>query len=202
MALLDKILGRNRSLSDLSKQELRKEEIMLTKQRDKLFARMEQIGTDKQKLFLRGAKEKSPELRKALAMDFEIKTQEQLMVARELNLRAKEMLTVARLRMVKENQERGKALGRLNITDKDVAKITNWIEDDAVTQDMYTDRLNAVLEVGQQADQDALAGAGLSSAGQELMHLWDQLDAGAIKQDQAFEQADAAVKRRQSIKEE
>ena len=202
MALLDKILGRNRTLSDLSKQELRKEEIMLTKQRDKLFTRMEQIGTDKQKLFLRGAKEKSPEMRKALAMDFEIKTQEQLMVARELNLRAKEMLTVARLRMVKENQERGKALGRLNITDKDVAKITNWIEDDAVTQDMYTDRLNAVLEVGQQADQDALAAAGLSSAGQELMHLWDQLDSGAIKQDQAFEQADAAVKKRQSVKEE
>ena len=202
MALLDKILGSNRTLSDLSKQELRKEEIMLTKQREKLFARMETIGTDKQKLFLRGAKEKSPELRKALAMDFEIKTQEQLMVARELNLRAKEMLTVARLRMVKENQERGKALGRLNITDKDVARITNWIEDDAVTQDMYTDRLNAVLEVGQQADQDALAAAGLSSAGQELMHLWDQLDAGKIKQEAAFEQADAAVKKRQSIKEE
>lgn len=202
MSLLDKILGRNRTLSDLSRQELRKEEILLQKQRDKLFLRMEQIGTEKQKLFVRGAKEKSPELRKALAMDFEIKTQEQLMVARELNLRAKEMLTVARLRMVKENSERGKALGRLNVTDKDVARITSWIDDDAVSQDLYTERLNAILEVGEQSDHDALAASGLSAAGQELMNLWDQVDRGQVEQDKAFEQADAAVKRRQSLKEE
>ncbi len=202
MSLLDKILGRNRTLSDLSRQELRKEEILLQKQRDKLFTRMEQIGTDKQKIFVRGAKEKSPELRKALAMDFEIKTQEQLMMARELNLRAKEMLTVARLRMVKENNERGKALGRLQVTDKDVAKITNWIEDDAVSQDMYTERLNSILDAGEQADHDALAGSGLSTAGQELMNLWDQVDQGKAQTEQAFEQADAAVKRRQSMKGE
>jgi len=201
MALLDKILGRSKTLSDLSRQDLRKEEIMLTKQRDKLFTRVETIGTDKQKIFLRGAKEKSPELRKALAMDFEIKTQEQVMISRELNLRTKELLTVARLRMVKENNERGKALGRLKITDKDVAKITGWIEDDSVTQDMYQERLGSILEVGQQADQDALASAGLSSAGEELMHLWDQVDRGKVKQEAAFEQADAAVKKRQSAKE-
>ena len=66
-----------------------------------------------------------------LAQDFELKTQEQLMAARELNLRSKELLTVSRMRMVKENAERGKALGRLNLTDKDVAKISGWIEDDA-----------------------------------------------------------------------
>jgi Asp-tRNA(Asn)/Glu-tRNA(Gln) amidotransferase B subunit len=201
MALLDKILGRSKTLSDLSRQELRKEEILLTKQRDKLFTRIETVGIDKQKIFLRGAKEKSPEMRKALAMDFEMKTQEQLMVARELNLRSKELLTVARLRMVKENNERGKALGRLKITDKDVAKITNWIEDDSVSQDMYQERLGAILEAGEQSDHDALASAGLSSAGQELMQLWDQVDRGKVKQEQAFEQADAAVKKRQSAKE-
>jgi len=201
MALLDKILGRNKSLSELSRADLRKEEILLTKQRDKLFTRIETIATDKQKLFVRGAKEKSTDLRKALAMDFEIKTQEQLMVSRELNLRSKELLTVARLRMVKENNERGKALGRLKITDKDVAKITGWIEDDSVTQDMYQERLGSILEAGEQSDHDALASAGLSGAGQELMQLWDQVDRGKVKQEQAFEQADAAVKRRQSVRE-
>jgi len=174
MALLDKILGRNKSLSDLSRQELRKEEILLTKQRDKLFTRIETVGTEKQKIFLRGAKEKSPELRKALAMDFEIKTQEQLMISRELNLRSKELLTVARLRngMDRENTEKGRALGRLKITDKDVAKITGWIEDDSISQDMYQERLGQILEAGEQSDHDALASAGLSAAGQELMSLW------------------------------
>src|SRR5436305_4410313 len=148
MALIDKIFGKTKSLSDLTKQELRKEEILLTKQRDRLFKRIEQITVDKQKIFSRGATQKSQDLRKALAQDFELKTQEQLMAARELNLRSKELLTVSRLRMVKENNERGRAMGRLNLTDKDVARISQWIEDDAVSQDIYQDRLNQILDLG------------------------------------------------------
>src|SRR5438132_8557644 len=157
MALIDKIFGKKKSLSELNKQELRREEILLTKQRDRLFKKIEDISKGKQKIFQQGAQQKSPELRKALAQDFELKTQEQLMAARELNLRSKELLTVSRLRLVKENNERGRAMGRLNLTDKDVAKISQWIEDDGVSQDMYTERLNQILDIGQQSDKDALA---------------------------------------------
>src|SRR5688500_17700468 len=166
MALIDKLFGKKKSLSELTRQELRREEILITKQRDRLFKKVEQISNDKQKIFQQGAAQKSPEMRKALAQDFELKTQEQLMTARELNLRSKELLTVSRLRMVKENTEKGRALGRLNLTDKDVAKISGWIEDDAVSQDMYLERLNTILDLGEQSDKDALAAAGLSSAGQ------------------------------------
>jgi hypothetical protein len=201
MALIDKLFGKTKTLSQLTKQELRKEEILLTKQRDRLFKRIEQISADKQKIFQTGATQKSPELRKALAQDFELKTQEQLMSARELNLRSKELLTVSRLRMVKENSEKGRALGRLNVTDKDVAKISGWIEDDAVSQDMYSDRLNAILELGEQADKDAIAAAGLSGAGQELLSIWNEMDRGALKQDEAFEEADKAVRKRAASKE-
>src|SRR5262245_33729189 len=190
MALIHKLFGKTKTLSALTRQELRKEEILLSKQRDKLFGRIGQITTEKQKIFQQGASLKTPELRKALAQEFELKTQEQLMAARELNLRSKELLTVSRLRMVKENGEKGSALGRLNLTDKDVAKITGWIEDDSVSQDMYNDRLDAILEVGGQSDKDALANAGLSQAGQELMNIWNDMDRGAVKQDQAFEAAD------------
>src|SRR5919112_1430240 len=179
MALIDKIFSRKKTLSELDRQELRKEEILLTKQRDRLFKKIEQIAGSKQKIFQQGAKQKSPELRKALAQDFELKTQQQLMNARELNLRSKELLTVSRLRMVKENAGKGRALGRLNLTDKDVAKISGWIEDDAVTQDMYQERLDAILDLGFQSDKDALAGAGLSGAGQELMNIWSEMDRGA-----------------------
>ncbi len=196
MALINKLFSKTKTLSQLTPQELRKEEILLTKQRDKLFRQIEQISTDKQRIFEQGAKQKSPELRKALAQDFELKTQQQLMNARELNLRSKELLTVSRLRMVKENTAKGRALGRLNLTDKDVAKISGWIEDDAVSQDIYQDRLNAMLDLGTQSDKDALAAAGLSQAGQELMNLWDEMDRGGIKQDDAFAEADRAVRRR------
>lgn len=199
MALIDKIFGKSKkTLSELDRQALRKEEILLTKQRDRLFKRIETVATDKQKIFQQGATQKSPELRKALAQQFELKTQEQLMAARELNLRSKELMTVSRLRMVRENRDGGRALGRLNLTDKDVARISTWIEDDAVSQGMYQDRLNEILDLGAQSDKDALAGAGLSGAGQELMNLWNQMDRGAIKEDEAFQEADRAVRRKQA----
>ena len=101
MALIDKLFGNTKTLSELTKQELRREEILLTKQRDRLFKRIATIPLDKRRIFDQGKTSKSPELRKALAQDFELKTQEQLMAARELNLRSKELLTVSRLRMIK-----------------------------------------------------------------------------------------------------
>ncbi len=122
------------------------------------------------------------------------------MVARELNMRAKELMTVSRLRLVKENNEHGKAMGRLNVGDKDVAKISGWIEDDSVTQDMYGERLDQILALGTQSDLDALGNAGLTTAGQELMNIWNDLDRGAVKKDAAFEQADQAARRKLSDK--
>jgi hypothetical protein len=196
MALIDKLFGSKKTLSELDKQELRREEILIGKQRDRLFKKIEDISAAKHKIFQQGAQQKSPELRKALAMEFELKSQEQVMAARELNLRTKELMTVSRLRMVQENRAQGRALGRLNVTDKDVAKINQWIEDDAVTQDMYQERLDQILELGAQSDKDALAQAGLTSAGQELMNIWSQLDRGALKEPEAFEEADNAIRKR------
>ena len=135
-------------------------------------------------------------LRKALAQDFELKTQEQLMAARELTLRSKELLTVSRLRMIKENNDSGKATGRLNLTSKDIAKISQWIEDDAVSQDVYRDHLDTLLDLGSQSDRDSVESAGLSSAGQELMNIWNEMDRGAVKPEQAFNAADQAVRKR------
>jgi hypothetical protein len=199
MALIDKIFGRKKTLSQLSGMELRKEEILLTKQRDKLFKRIEQFATEKQKIFQQGATQKSPELRKALAQNFELKTQEQVMAARELTLRSKELLTVSRLRMVKENSERGKGAGRLNLTEKDVAKIGKWIEDDAVSQDVYLQKLDSLLELGSEADQESLAASGLTAAGQELLNLWNQMDKGAVKHEEAFAAADKAARQTRAV---
>ncbi len=198
MALIDKIFGKKeKSLSELSAAELRREEIILTKDRDKLFKKIEAVASDKQKIFQQGASQKSPELRKALAMQFELKTQEQMLAGRQLNLRSKELLTVSRVRMIKENAPKmSGAMGRLNLTEKDVARITTWIEDDGVTQDMYNERLDEILGLGAQSDKDAMANTGLSSTGQEVMNLWNDMDRGAIKHEEAFEEADKVIRRK------
>lgn len=194
MAILDKLFGR-KSLSRLTPAELRKEEILLSRQRDRLMKKIESIASDKQRIFQNGAKQKSPELRKALAQQFELKTQEQLLAGRELNVRSKELLTVARLRMVKENRQTGRGRGRLNVSAGDVARISAWIEDDAVSQDIYLQKLDAMLELGGETDAEALGGTRLSTAGHELLSIWDQMDRGKVKSDQAFSQADAAARR-------
>ncbi len=191
MALIDKIFGRNKTLTDLDKTELAAGgDSSLRSSRERLFKKIEDVANTKQKIFQQGAKQKSPELRKALAQDFELKTQEQILAAKELgSLRSKELLTVSRLRMIKENQGRGKALGRLNLTDKDVVKMQQWIEDDAVTQDAYQERLDMLLETGSAADKESSDRQALSTSGQEPMDMWSKLDRGAVKEDEAFEKA-------------
>lgn len=198
MAILDRLFG-PKSLSDLTPIELRKEEILLSKQRDKLLKKIEDVAAAKQKVFAQGAAQKSPELRKALAMDFELKTQEQVLAARELNLRSKELMTVSRLRMMKENMGKAKSGGRLNLTDRDVARITAWISDDGLGSEAYVNRLDMILEAGSEADKDALANAGLTSAGQELMRLWEQVDNGEVKEPEALAKADEVVRSKTKV---
>lgn len=196
MALIDRLFGRNKTLSQLSRGELRREEILLGKRRDKLFSRVDELAKAKHEIFRQGKQSSSPELRRSLAQDFELKTQEQLMAARELNLRSKELMTVARLRMVRENQANGAGSGRLNLTARDMAKVGTWLENDAVGQEMYAERLDQLLDIGSDADRDAIAGIQLDKAGSDLMHLWEQLDAGTMEEDEAYEQAEEVTRRR------
>lgn len=197
MALIDRLFGtREKSLSEMNRQELRKQEILLQRNRDRLLKKIEQLSTQKQSLFKQGAGTKSPELRKALAMDFDMRTQEQVLAGRELNLRGKELMTVSRLRMMRENEQHGSLRGRLNISTRDVAKITTLINNDAISQDMYQQQLDAILEAGSASDQDSLESAGLSQSSQELMHLWSEMDRGLVKEDEAFDQADKIARKK------
>jgi hypothetical protein len=119
-----------------------------------------------------------------------------MLSARELNLRSKELMTVSRLRMIKENSDNGRGKGRLNLTDKDVARIGAWIADDAISQDAYTQRLNTILDLGAEADKEAASGETLGQPGQELLNIWNELDRGNMKEDRAFDEADKAIRRK------
>ncbi len=47
----------------------------------------------------------------------------------------------------------------------------------------------------------ALASAGLTSAGNELMHLWEEMDRGTLKEDEALEEANKAIRRKHGAME-
>ncbi|HOA74570.1 MAG TPA: hypothetical protein PL151_18810 [Phycisphaerae bacterium] len=198
MALLDWLTNKNTPLSKMTRQELRRQELLLEKDRAQLIKRIEKLAAEKQSLFERGAKEKTPEIRRVLAQEFELKTSEQLMVARQLNIRSKEAMTVSRMRMIRENLDRAKVHGsKLGlVSEKDLLRLGRMIESDAVSVEMYQQRLDDILALGAEVDEGM---AGLSQAGQTVLDIWDKMDTGLIRDPaEAFDEADRRVREQQS----
>jgi hypothetical protein len=201
MALLDWLLRKDTPLSKMTRQELRRQELLLEKDRSQLLKKVEKLAADKQGLFERGAKEKTPEVRRMLAQEFEIKTSEQLMAGRQLNIRSKEFMTVSRMRMIRENLDRAKAHGsKLGlVSEKDLLRLGKMIESDAVSVEMYQQRLDEILALGAEADEGM---AGLSDAGKTVLDIWEKMDTGLIKdQAEGFDEADKRVREQQATPE-
>ena len=196
MAFLDWLVKRKKPLSQMTRSELRRQELILEKDRTQLLNKVTKIAKQKQEVFERGAHEKTPEVRRLLAQEFELKTTEQLMLARQLNIRSKEVMTVARLRMMRENVDRAKkSNNKLGlVSQSDMLKLGRMIESDAVRAEAYQERLDDVLSIGAEIDAGA---ASLNDAGEGVMKIWDQLDAGTISDTSAaFDEADRTVRKK------
>lgn len=199
MSFFDWLAKKQKPLSKMTRQELRRQELLIEKDRTQLLNRITKLAKEKEEIFAKGATEKTPEVRRVLAQEFELKTGEQLMVSRQLNIRSKERMTVSRLRMLRENADRAKATGaKLGlVSEKDLLRITKLIEDDAVTTEVYQERLDEVLSAAAGVDEGT---AGVSEAGQSVLNVWDQMDAGLIKnRSEAFEEADRRVRDQQRM---
>jgi hypothetical protein len=198
MALLDWLTGKDKPLSSMNRQELRRQELLLEKECTQLLRRIEKLGQEKQALFERGAAEKMPEVRRMLAQQFEVKTSEQLLLSRQLNIRSKESMTVTRLKLLRENAERARLHGnKLGlVSEKDLLRLGKLIENDAITAEMYQQRLDEVLSLGAEVDEGA---AGLSEAGRQVLDIWEKMDTGLISDKaEAFDEADRRVREQQS----
>ena len=93
---------KRKSLSTMSVAELRAQEMLRENERNRLQGKMGKLAKDKQKIIDRGAKEKTPEMRRTFAQQYDLLHTEQMMVARHLNIRSKELITVSRLRMMRD----------------------------------------------------------------------------------------------------
>jgi hypothetical protein len=194
MGLFDWLTRRKKPLSRMTRAELRRQELLLEKDRANLLGRVETLARAKLEVFERGSAEKSPEIRRMLAQEFDLKTTEQLMVARQLNIRSKELLTVTRLRMLRENIERAQKTGsKLGMVgERDLIALERMIESDAVTAEVYQDRLDSILALGEGEGATAL-----TEAGRHVMETWEQLDQGVISDKaRAFDEADRRVRER------
>lgn len=184
----------------MTRSELRRQELLLEKDRTQLLNKITKIATDKQTIFERGTAEKTPELRRALAQEFELKTTEQLMLARQLNIRSKEMLTVSRLRILRENADRAGTSSKLGlVSQSDLLRLGKLIESDAVRTEIYQERLDEILAIGATADEDSDK---MSEAGSTVLDVWEKMDAGTIADaKEAFEEADRSVREKHAAPE-
>lgn len=202
MQLIDWFGKRKKPLSQLTRSELRRKELMLEKDRTRLVNRIKKLAVQKQEVFQKGSQEKTPEVRRMLAQEFEMKTSEQLMISRQLNIRSKEFLTVSRLRMLRENADRARETGgKLGmVSEKDILAIGKLIESDSIKSEVYQERLDELLHIGAEVDEGAAA---LSDAGQTVMGIWDRMDDGTIADaTEAFDEADRRVREQQAAAEE
>ncbi len=185
---------KRKTLATMSVSELRAQEMLLENERNRMQAKMSKLAGDKQKIVERGAKEKTPELRRTFAQQFDLLHTEQMMIARHLNIRSKELLTVSRLRMLRESAQRTRLGAGVfpTIREGDLATIERLIENDKITSEMYQERLDEILQIGVEADE---AAAGVSPAAQELLKVWNDMDAGLIKDtNDAFDEAEKRVR--------
>ncbi len=199
MGLFDWLTQRRKSLSEMTRQELRRQELLLQRDRDQLLKRITKLAEDKQAIFDRGRQEKSPEVRRVLAQEFDMKTTEQLMTARQLNIRSKETLTVTRMRMLRENSEKARAMGsKLGlVSEKDMLTLERMISDDSITAEIYQERLDSMLRTGLESGESAL-----TPGSQQVLDIWDQMDTGLIRDTaQGFDEADRRVRERHQAAE-
>ncbi len=190
------LMTKRKTLATMSVVELRAQEMLRENERNRLQGKMGKLAKDKQKIIDRGAKEKTPEVRRTFAQQYDLLHTEQMMVARHLNIRSKELITVSRLRMMREATQSARAgAGSLvPIRESDLATIERLIENDQVTSEVYQERLDDILRAGQVADE---ASAAVSPAAEELLRVWNDMDAGLIKSaDEAFDEAERRVRER------
>lgn len=196
MNFFEWLTTKRKTLTTMDVAELRAQEMLITNERDRLMARVNKLARDKQAIVDKGAKEKTPEMRRTLAQQYDLLHTEQTMLSRHLNIRSKEALTVTRLRLMRETAQRAGvgALGRGLIREGDLAAMERLIENDKITTEMYTERLDAILQLGHEADTES---AGLSPASSELLKIWNDMDAGLIKDtSEAFDEAERRVRER------
>ncbi|MCZ6698272.1 MAG: hypothetical protein O7D94_05005 [Planctomycetota bacterium] len=199
MGLFDWLTKKSKSLSQMTRAELRKQELLLQRDRDQLLKRIGDLAGKKQEIFERGRNETTPEVRRVLAQEFDLKTTEQLMTSRQLGIRSKEALTVTRMRMLRENADKAKAMGSKigMITERDLVSLEKMIENESITTEMYQDRLDSMLQIGAGETESIL-----TPGSQQLLDVWDQMDTGLISDSaQAFDEADRRVRERHQAAE-
>ena len=197
MGLLE-FLGVKRK--DLSLEQVKREEIKLGIREGQTLSKLEKLEKEREDIFSKGMKIKSPPRRRQLARLYEMKSSGLKMMERELSVISKELTTISALKLALERQQMSRD-GVSRLLDRvDEAKLMTAFEDDKVSQEMYVEKLNSVLSTvtdnAHQITED------LGKEGSEVMDVWQKMDEGEIDSfEDGLKLADRKVREREKKSE-
>jgi hypothetical protein len=181
---------------ELTLEQVKREEIKLGIRETQTLSKLEKLEKEREDIFSKGMKIKSPPRRRQLARLYEMKSTGVKTLERELSVLSKEITTISALKMALERRTTGKE-GVSRILERvDEARLMTYLEDDKISQEMYLEKLNGVLSTV--TDGAAQITEDLGKEGSEVMDVWQKMDEGEIENfADGLKLADKAVRQKE-----
>jgi hypothetical protein len=181
---------------ELTLEQVKREEIKLGIRETQTLSKLEKLEKEREDIFSKGMKIKSPPRRRQLARLYEMKSTGVKTLERELSILSKEITTISALKLALERRTTGKD-GVSRILERvDEARLMTYLEDDKISQEMYLEKLNGVLSTV--TDGATQITEDLGKEGSEVMDVWQKMDEGEIENfADGLKLADKAVRQKE-----
>ena len=189
MSILGQIFTKGKKgLTGLGLEEIRVEEKRLEIRENQHLRQIEKYDKLREEVFHQGAKNKSPARRRIYARRFGDYSQRIGMIERELSRVVKELMTLTRVRGILERQRQVPAAQNVlqRIKEEDLVKLTALLEDDKISEEVYTQKLDTILGV---VNDPAYESQDIGNEGLEVLKTWEQMDEGEMEFGEGLKEA-------------
>lgn len=181
---------------DLTLEQVKREEIKLGIRETQTLSKLEKLEKEREDIFSKGMKIKSPPRRRQLARLYEMKSSGVKTLERELSILSKEITTISALKLALERRSTSKDGVQRILERVDEARLMTYLEDDKISQEMYLEKLNGVLSTV--TDGATQITEDLGKEGSEVMDVWQKMDEGEIENfADGLKLADKAVRQKE-----
>jgi len=175
MGFFDIVLRKKKSLK---LEDVKREEIRLGIRENQTLAKLERLEKEREEIFSKGSKIKSPSRRRQLARLYDMKTNGTKMMERELSTLSKELTTMSALKLALERKKMSTESASQLLQKVDEANLMTLLEDDKISQELYQEKLSSVLSAVM--ENPATLIEDLGKEGNEVMDVWQKMDEGEI----------------------
>jgi hypothetical protein len=181
---------------ELTLDQVKREEIKLGIRETQTLSKLEKLEKEREDIFSKGMKIKSPPRRRQLARLYEMKSTGVKTLERELSILSKEITTISALKLALERRSTSKDGVQRILERVDEARLMTYLEDDKISQEMYLEKLNSVLS--SVTDGASQITEDLGKEGSEVMDVWQKMDEGEIENfADGLKLADKAVRQKE-----